>query len=436
VPWNEETFERLATRPPEVLRSRFDVTHGMVVALLQREEEAGRSGSGYAALIGLVNRSHESQRTKARLRRRAAALFRSLRRAGIVQTVVHAETGQRRARVQSDLQLDFNLHRNLSLYLVEALRVLDPASPTHALEVLSLSEAIQQDPTPILVAQMQKRKRELLAELKAQRVPYEERIQKLDQVTWPRPEAEFVHESFRIFEAAHPWVREESVHPKSVAREMVEGYRDFVDYVREYGVARSEGLLLRYLSQVHHTLVQTVPEEEKSDELYDVIAFLRTTVQGVDSSLVEAWEVLMAPGAETAPRRGPPTPPFDLASRPRALAARVRAELHALLRDLAHGEYGAAALRLRQDPDDPWEPARLEAALAPFLEQHREIDFTPRSRQARLTHLEGVGPRRWRVEQVLCDPQAEDLWALHGEIDLTGQRDPEGPLVRLHRIGP
>jgi superfamily II RNA helicase len=433
--WSRETFDQLVAKPPEVLRSRFDVNHGVVVAVLQREEEAGRGEGGYRALLELVARCHESERVKRRLRRRTAALFRSLRRAGIVQTVVDAETARRRGRVKSDLQFDFSMHRDLSLFLVEALRALDPASPSHALEVLSIAEAIQENPLAILYAQEQKARRELLARLKAEGVPWEERNERLEGVSWPRPEAEFLYEAFRVFAAAHPWLEEEGVKPKSVARDMVEGYWGFVDYVREYGLARSEGLLLRYLSQVHHTLAQTVPVEEKSEELLDVIAFLRTTVQGVDSSLAEAWEGLLAPVAGAAPAAAPARP-FDLAREPRALAARVRAELHALLRDLAARDFEAAAAHLRPDPEHAWDARRLEAELAPFFAEYGEIDFSPRARQAQRTRLDPDGPRRWRVQQVLCDPRGEDLWALFGDVDLAGQRDPQGPLLRLHRIGP
>jgi hypothetical protein len=143
----------------------------------------------------------------------------------------------------------------------------------------------------------------------------------------------------------------------------------------------------------------------------------------------------MAPDSGAPARAAAEPQRFDLAQHPRALLARVRAELHALLRDLAAGELESAARRLREGPDEAWDSARLEAALAPFLAEYGEIDFTPRARQAQLTHLEEVGHRRWRVEQVLCDPQREDLWALHGEIDLGDQRDPEGPLFALHRIG-
>jgi superfamily II RNA helicase len=436
VPWTRDTFDKLLEKPPEMLRSRFRLGHGMLVNLLQRAEDGGGDANGYGALIDLINRSHESDTSKARLRRRAAVLFRALRQAGIVQTVYDTDAGSRRARVSPDLQVDFNLHRTLSLYLVEVVRSLDPEAPAYALEVLSIAEAIQDDPTVLLRAQRAKAKSALMAQLKAERVPYEERLEKLDEVTWPRPEAEFIEGSFRVFREAHPWVGEAAVHPKGIAREMVEDYRAFGDWVKEYGVARSEGLLLRYLSQVHNTLVQNVPEDAKTEEVYDVIAFLRTTLQHVDSSLVDAWETLVDPSASrSSVREAPELPRFDLASRPKALASRVRAELHALLHDLASDSFDEAADRLRPDPDDPWTGERLAAALAPFIEEYGSIDFTPRARQSNLTRLDPTEPRRWTVTQVLCDPKRDDVWALIGEVDLTRDRDPEGPLIRLTRIG-
>ena len=436
VPWSRDTFEKLLEKPPEMLRSRFRIGHGMLVNLLQRAENEGPDGNGYGALIALINRSHESEKSKARLRRRAAVLFRALRQSGIVQTVYDTDAGSRRVRVSPDLQVDFNLHRTLSLYLVEAVRSLDPEAPAYPLEVLSLAEAIQEDPTVLLRAQRAKARSELMAQLKAERVPYEERLEKLEKVTWPRPEAEFIEGSFRIFREKHPWVGEAGVLPKGIAREMVEGYRDFGDWVKDYGVARSEGLLLRYLSQVHNTLVQNVPDDAKTEEVYDVIAFLRTTLQHVDSSLVDAWETLVDPSASSAAAGAAPEPPrFDLASRPKALAARARAELHALLHDLAAGSFDEAADRLRPDPDDPFTGERLAEVLAPFFEEYGSIDFTPRARQSHLTRLDPTEPRCWTVTQVLCDPQREDLWAVIGEIDLSRDRDPEGPLIRLTRIG-
>ncbi|MEE9606919.1 MAG: DUF3516 domain-containing protein [Myxococcota bacterium] len=434
VHWNRETFERLIARPPEMLVSRFEVTHGMLMNALQRED-TGR-GAGYRALLELIDFSHESEKSKRRMRRRAAALFRALRRAGIVAVVRDAASGRPRVRVNEELQREFSLYQTLALYLVEAVFALDRDSPSYALEVLSLVEAILENPRVILVAQARKRKGELLARLKAQRVPYEERIRRLDSVTHPQPDADFIHATFEIFAEKHPWVGDESIRPKSVAREMFEGFRGFVDYVREHRIARSEGLLLRYLSQVHNTLVQSVPAAAKTDEVYDAIAFFRAMLQRVDSSLVEAWENLREAEPRAASDAEPRARfPFDLALHEKILAARVRAELHELLRALAAGDYAAAAAWVRQAADDPWDAGRFERALAPFLAEYGQIVFTPDARRADRTHLKRSGQRRWDVYQTLVDPAGDELWALEGEVDLEGEKDPADPLVRLRRIG-
>jgi hypothetical protein len=299
--------------------------------------------------------------------------------------------------------------------------------------MLSLVEATLENPRPILYAQTSRRRRELVAQLKAEGVDYEDRRRKADEVTYDKPEEEFITESFRIFAEHHPWVREDDVRPKSIAREMVEGWRSFHDFVKDYALARSEGLLLRYLSQVHNTLLKTVPVSARTDALLDVIAFLRALLVRVDSSLVEAWESLSKPPPESGGEAQPPRP-FDLAAEERALAARVRSELHGLVHALARRDYEEALTQVREDPD--WDAQRLAEALAPFHDEYGEIVFTPASRHAHHTIQKRTGPRSWDVAQVLVDPEGDGLWALHGEVDLRTERDPGGPLVRLLRIGP
>jgi superfamily II DNA/RNA helicase len=429
VPWSEDTFQKLVYQEPELLESRFDVGHGMVVALLQRDPVRG---GGYRALVELIERSHETPVSKSRLRRRAALLFRSLRLAGIAEVVPGPDDGRPIARVQPDLQLDFSLHNTLSLYLVEGVAALDPEAPDYVLDLLGLVEAILENPRVVLQAQVSKAKTELINRLKAEGVPYEDRIARLEDVTYPKPNAEFIYATFNEFEQSHPWVGDENIRPKSIAREIFEGYQGFVDYVREYGLARSEGVLLRYLSQVHNTLVKSVPVVSKTDSVFDLIAFLRTLIGRVDSSLVEAWEDLQSPAApgEAAPERA-----FDLAAEPRLLAARVRAELHMLVAALAKGDYEAAVACVRADVDDPWDAARLERALEPYFEDYDRLLFTPAARQAHNTHLKSSGPRKWDVFQVLLDPEGDGLWAIAGEIDLSDARDPEGSLIELRGIG-
>ena len=434
VPWTRDTFERLVARRPETLEARFAVEHGMLVLVMQRESARGSIHGGYRDLADLIARSHGSPRQKSRLRRDAAARFRSLRRAGVVQRVFDPDLGRHRVRVAPELQWDFSLHHTLSLFLVEAVRVLDPAEPDYALQVLTLVESILEDPGAVLMQQAEKLRRELLARLKAAGVPYEERIERLAEVTFPKPDAAFVYAAFDVFAEAHPWVGVENIRPKSVAREMFEAYRSFDDMVREYKLERVEGLLLRYLGQVHDTLDQGVPDADKTDTVHDALSFFRTLVARVDSSLLDAWRSRVegrgAPVRAAEPSAGAP-PEVE----PRSLHARVRAELHALVRALSRRDFEEAARCVAQDPEDPWDAARFATALAPFFAEHERIVFEPRARQAHWTTLRKLGPRRFDVAQVLVDPGDENLWCVEGEVALPGPRLPDGPLVRVRRIG-
>jgi hypothetical protein len=432
VSWTQGQFEQLVAKPPETLVSSFAISHGMILALLQRDPElTGRRG-GYGALAALIERCHESPVRKRRLRREAAARFRSLRSAGIVRVAEH------RALVDPDLQRDFSLHQTLSLYFVEAVAALDRESPEYALQVLAVAEAVVDDPVPILRAQLARAKDELVARLKAERVPYEERMAKLEQLTWPQPEAEFVRATFRLFAEQHPWVSEASVRPKGVAREMLEGYEGFDDAVRRLGIQRSEGLLLRYLGEVLRALERSVPEASKTDALQDVLAYLRELVRHTDASLLQEWE------ARAAGREGPPQAAGlpaarSEANRPgtRAFQARVRAELQSLVRALAHGDYEEAARWVREDADDPWDAARFARELAPFLAVHERVAFDPRARRADQTVLRSIAPLVWRVQHVLPDASGENTGYLEGEVDLRGgAAGGEGALVRLLAIHP
>ena len=431
VPWNREIFEKLVEKPPEMLRSRFQVDHGLVLGVLQRE-----SGPDYAAIPRLIERSHESPASKARQRRQAAVLFRSLVDAELVELVPGRDTG-REVRVSRELQSSFSLHDTLSLFLVEAVSALDPETDAYPLELLSVVEAVQEDPRAILVEQIRREKSECIARWKAEGVEYDERMRRLETVTYPRPEEEFLRGAFGVFAEKHPWAREDAVRPKSIARELVEGFLSFDDYVRELSLARSEGLLLRYLSQVHNTLVKSIPEPAKTDTVIETIAFLRSTLAAVDTSLLEAWESLVGPDSEPARDTSPEAPPrFDLAHQPRLLRARIRSQLMTLVRALSRRDYGQAAEGLANEAHDAWDDARFERELDDYHAEYGEIPFTPDARRAHWTHIENVADRQWRVSQVLLDTAGDHLWALHGEVDLRQERDSEAPLFRLVRIGP
>ncbi|PKN58651.1 MAG: DUF3516 domain-containing protein [Deltaproteobacteria bacterium HGW-Deltaproteobacteria-14] len=433
VPWNEETFRALVERPPEPLESSFQVTHGMMVDLLQRPGNAYRKGGGYRLLIDLIGKSHEHDGSKRYLRRQARALFKGLRHAYVLEVRPHEYLRGQEVVVQADLQTDFSMMQALSLFLVEALGALDPDSPEFALDVVTLCESILEDPRAVLLKQLDKLKGQLINDMKAEGIEYEDRMKRIEGLTWPKPRADFIYRLFEIFEEQHPWVGHENVRPKSILRDMYERYLSFNDYVRELGLERMEGVLMRYLTGGFKTLVQTVPEMYRSDEVMDIIAFFRTALARVDASLIQEWERLMYGEERTVvPELAPP---LDISREQRSFRARIRAELHALVKALAEGDWEEAAACVAQAPDDPWDAARFQAALEPFLEEHGRLIFDHTARLTDKTTVQPDGKHRWRVSQVLVDPEGENLWAISGEIDLREDTAPEGPMILVHTIG-
>jgi hypothetical protein len=170
------------------------------------------------------------------------------------------------------------------------------------LDIVSVIEAVLDDPRQILSAQLFKAKGEAVAAMKAEGMEYDERMAALDEITWPKPLAELLEPMFGVYRERNPWVAEHPLSPKSVARDLWERAMDFGDYIRFYNLARSEGTVLRYLSDVYKTLVRTIPEDAKTDELIDLTEWLGELVRQVDSSLLDEWEALRNPSAE--PRHG------------------------------------------------------------------------------------------------------------------------------------
>jgi superfamily II RNA helicase len=433
VHWDRSTFERLREKEPEPLESRFEPTFGLLVNLLQ--SETTRIGGGYGRLVEMIGRSHGNDYVRSRHRRAAAQRFRTLRAAGLVE--LRRVDGFRGAYVRPapGLQRDFSLFHTLALYLLDTLPRIPPERETYALDVLSMVESILADPDVILWKQLDRARGLAVAEMKAKGMEYDERMAELEKVEYPKPNRDFVYATFNEFAEKHPWVGTENIRPKSVAREMVEKFMTFADYVREYELQRSEGLVLRYLSESYKTLVQTVPESYRTEELLDVIAFLRATVRGVDSSLVDEWERLRDPGfvpaAQADPRAALGPPP--LWADPRAFAARLRHELHALLVAFARKDWEAALAALA--PGSDWTAARLEGELAPYFAEHERIDTTPAARRPHHTFVKELAPRRWEAVQRIVDEKGEVDWAIVCEVDLSVPHDPDQPVLQLVRVG-
>jgi hypothetical protein len=434
LPWDRAVFDRLCAAEPEALAPRFEVTHGMLIHLLQSRDP--RPGGGYRRLVELIGRSHLDDRERRQRLRRAAALLRSLRQAGIVSVEHRADRPGSTMRVRVDLQDDFSLNQALSLYLVQTIELLEPASETWHLDVLSLVEAILEDPKAVIYRQVDKLKGELVAQLKAEGVEYEERMERLQQVRPPQPNEEFIRETFAAFALAHPWVGEEGLRPKSIAREMYERCLGFNDYVNELGLSRSEGVLLRYLSQCYKAAVQTIPSTLWTEELDDVLSFLHGLARRTDASLLEEWELLVDGPLERGPEgAAQPDRPPSVADDPRALRARIRAEIHALLGALSRRDFEDAAGLVAPDPDDPWTPERFAAALEPYFAVHAAIDVTPKARLPHNTVIREMEHRLWEVHQKIIDPQGDEDFGLELVVDLRVPKDESGPLIALRRIG-
>ena len=417
--WDRSTFDRLWTSQPEPLTSRFRVSHGMILEVLQRDH-------GCREMARIIHRSHERRAQRRILGREAVAMFQALSEAGIVG--VQPETG--RVRVHVDLQDDFSLHHALALWLIDTLPRLDPDAPTHALDVLTLVESILEDPDFVLRQQLDALKTAKMAELKMAGVKYEERIAELEKMEYPKPLRELVYGTFNEFRQIHPWVRGDDVRPKSIAREMFERFMDFNEYVREYELGRAEGTLLRYLSEVYKALVQTVPAPAKTPAVEEIEVFLRAMVKAVDSSLLDEWERMRQPEAwvDHAGASAEVPGEIDVTRDERAFTVLVRNVMFQLLRAVARKDWGAAAALT-----DPGASFAFEEALAPFFAEHATVRLDPAARAPVNTRIT-QDPKSWRVVQVVSDAEGDDDWALDCVIDLAASREAGKPVVTMRAI--
>ena len=442
VDWDLNVFTRLTTAPPEPLVSRFQVSHGMLLNVLSRPTD------GCEAMRRLVRDSHEPAPAKTAHRRRAWQLFRALVQRGIVEIVPPAPEGAK-VRVNVDLQDDFSMNQVLSLYLIETIPLLEADSPTYALDVLTLVESILENPEIILRRQLDRLKGRKVAEMKAEGMEYEERMAELEKLEHPKPLRDFVYDTFNAFADRHPWVDQENIRPKSIAREMFETYKSFAEYVLEYDLERTEGLLLRHLNSVYKALSQTVPAAMKTDEVLEIEWYLRTLVRTADASLAEEWERMRDPayvplgpgrGGEGLARKPQAAAPYDLTADAPAFMAAIRARVFTALRAWARGDGEAAAGSL-DAPTGPDEtaatPVALEAAFEAFTPEHGDLRFDPEARNVRHTHVDRrEAPARWLVQQVLVDAAELNDWIAEFEVDVEASRDRQQPVLWLRRVGP
>jgi superfamily II RNA helicase len=442
VHWDKSTFDRLVTAMPEPLVSRFSVTHGMVVSVLSREEDGG-----CMALAHLIKASHERHAHKRALGRTALEMFKSLKDANILD-VTHDDEGRRQIVVNTDLGEDFSIHHALSLYLLDTARLLVPSDGAYELDLLTLVEAILENPDIILARQLDKLKGEKVAEMKAAGIEYDERMAELEKLQYPKPNAEFIYGTFNAFAAKHPWVRADNIRPKSIAREMYEQFMSFPEYVREYGLERVEGVLLRYLSDVYKALMQTVPKWAKTDAVDDVATYFGAIIRQVDASLLDEWERMKNPAERIEPRPDTddlePAGSKDITKDKRGFMVLVRNEVFRFMRAIARRDYTEAARVMSPHALDEVgvmgaevrEAARIEADLAPYFADHAAIRVDPEARSPRHMAVEEGVPDAgtWRVRQTILDPEEDNDWFFEATIDLGRSRDAARPVLTLERF--
>lgn len=294
ITWSRSTFERLRDAAPEALQSHFEMTHSTVLNVLGGAADAGRDPAEHLVHLALHN---DDQPLPANPHiRHLADIYTSLLQAGVVEHLSSAraqELGVSRLQLVADLPDDFALNQPLSPFALAAFELLDPDSPTFALDVISIVEAVLEDPRPLLYAQENQAKAAAVASMKAQGMEYDERMAALEEISWPKPLEELLSPAFSVYARSNPWVGDLELSPKSVIREMIENAMTFTELISRYDVGRSEGVILRYLSDAYRMMRQVIPEEIMTEELEAMISWLADLIRSVDSSLLDEWEAMM-----------------------------------------------------------------------------------------------------------------------------------------------
>ncbi|MDM7886754.1 DUF3516 domain-containing protein [Curtobacterium sp. RHCKG23] len=424
VSWGPASFDRLIAAEPEPMVSRMRITHAMVLAVV------ARGGDSFASVRSLVFDNHEPRARQLDMARRALSIARTLVNARVIEKI----DGQYRMTV--DLPVNFALNQPLSPFALAAFELLDPESPTYALDMVSIVEATLDDPRAILAQQQFKERGEAVARMKQEGIEYEERMELLEEVTWPKPLDELLTAAYEAYAAEQPWVLDFRLSPKSVVRDVYERAMTFGDFVRFYQLTRSEGLVLRYLSDAYRTMRQTISEEQRTPELDDLIEWLGEVVRQTDSSLVDEWEALVngdvAEAAAEHDEIAPPQP-ARLTGNPRAFRVLVRNALfQRVLLAAADDVAGLAAFDGAAGfGQDEW-----DAVLEEYYDEHDTIgtDGDARSMQYLVLDENGAG-RTWRARQIFADPSGDKDFGFSATIDLDASDETGEAVVRVTEIG-
>jgi len=424
IGWGQPTFDRLVAADPEPLTSSFQVSHAMLLNVL------ARGGDPFAAMRHLLTDNHEEPAAQRRHIRRAIAIARALLAGGVIQR--HDTPEGVRYRLPDDLQLDFALNQALSPFALACLELLDRDAPEYPLDVVSVIEATLEDPRQVLSAQLFKAKGEAVNAMKSEGIEYDQRMELLEEVTYPKPLLPMLEAAYETYRRGHPWVADYEIKPKAVVRDMYERAMTFTEYVSFYGLSRSEGLVLRYLADAFRALRQTVPEDARTEELTDLIEWLGELVRQVDSSLLDEWERLRNPGAEIVE-----VSPLD--DKPPAVTRNTRA-FRVLVRNAMFRRVELFALRRAEDlgeldAESGWNTEAWIEALEEYYAEYPLVGTGPAARGPALLHIE-VTPAMWKVRQVFEDPEGDHDWGIEAEVDLAASDELGAAAIRITAVGP
>ncbi len=436
VPWNEETFKRYLSDPIEPLRSQFQVTHGLLLSVLSRDDD------GCQALKKIYKDCHESSAAKAHHRRRGFQMLRALIARKIIDILPQHERLTSPVRVNMDLQEEFSLTETLSLYLLDSLKFLDPMAEDYALNLLSVVESIVENPKVILNRQVDKLRKEALVEMKSEGLDFEERIEKLDEIDYPKPLGDFIYQTFNSFSDKHPWLGQENIRPKSIARDMFESFQSFPDYVRLYSLEKSEGILLRYVSNVYKVLVQTVPDHAKNDHVDDCILYLKMLIKNTDSSLLDEWSKMQNPEHKIA-STSTQTSEEELEDfeDKKVFQRHLRNKVYRFLRHLSYSQYDQALALLHStknyEETHTWSTENLEQIMVDYYSEHKNLLIHMEARNLRhikITDEESLGTTR--VELTMVDDDRANDWSLCFLTSMEASKNGKDPILYLESIKP
>ncbi len=304
----------------------------------------------------------------------------------------------------------------------------------HALDIVTIIESIQENPGVIIAAQINHLKSALMADMKSRGIEYEERMERLSEVEPPRPNKEWLYNSFDVFRAKHPWVGTDNVRPKSIVRDMFEKAMTFTDYVNHYGLKRSEGVVLRYLSDIYKALRQNVPEESKTDDLDDIGEWLGALVRQVDSSLIDEWERMKNPddgdGTE-APVTQPGIDPDDITTNTRAFRVMVRNQVFQWVQLLAFRQQYLVLANSATEESGYDSIESIVETMANYWETYDSIGVDT---DARNTKLHIFDPTTGRVTQILDDPDQHHEWRIEAHVDWEASRSAGNAVLILDEI--